>query len=40
VVDKLDLSGGVLPLSDAPGLGVELDASKMERYRLDSASIG
>jgi L-alanine-DL-glutamate epimerase-like enolase superfamily enzyme len=40
VVDKLDLSRGVLPLSDAPGLGVELDESRMERYRLDSASIG
>jgi muconate cycloisomerase len=40
VVDKLDLSRGVLPVSDAPGLGVDLDPAKLELYRLDSASIG
>jgi len=40
VVDKLDLSRGVLPVSEAPGLGVDMDPAKLERYRLDSASIG
>jgi hypothetical protein len=40
VVDKLDLSRGVLPVSDAPGLGVDIDPAKLELYRLDSASIG
>jgi L-threonylcarbamoyladenylate synthase len=36
----LDLSRGVLPVSEAPGLGVDMDPAKLERYRLDSASIG
>jgi muconate cycloisomerase len=40
VVDKLDLSRGVLPVSEAPGLGVDMDPARLERYRLDSASIG
>jgi hypothetical protein len=40
VVDKLDLSHGVLPVGGAPGLGVDIDPAKLERYRLDSASIG
>jgi muconate cycloisomerase len=35
VTRKLDLSGGSLPLPAGPGLGVTLDDSKLERYRLD-----
>jgi len=36
VTAKLDLSSGELALPCGPGLGVELDAEKVHRYRLDA----
>jgi L-Ala-D/L-Glu epimerase len=36
---RLDISSGTLALSDAPGLGLQLDAAKLERYRYQSAGI-
>lgn len=34
---RLDISNGTLKLSDAPGLGLELDAAKLEKYRYAAA---
>jgi L-alanine-DL-glutamate epimerase-like enolase superfamily enzyme len=34
VTGKLDLSAGSIPLPQGPGLGVELDMQKVERYRF------
>ena len=36
VTQKLDLSGGSLPLPDGPGLGVTLDDAKLALYRIDT----
>jgi L-alanine-DL-glutamate epimerase-like enolase superfamily enzyme len=38
VTSKLDLTAGVLPLPDGPGLGVTLDEAKVQRYRFESSS--
>ena len=34
VEQRLDITSGSLPLPDGPGLGVTLDAGKIERYRM------
>ena len=31
---RLDISAGSLPLPNGPGLGISLDQSKLEQYRL------
>jgi muconate cycloisomerase len=36
VTAKLDLAAGSIDLPPGPGLGVELDASKLDRYRFDA----
>jgi muconate cycloisomerase len=36
VTSKLNLSSGELPLPCGPGLGVELDEEKVQRYRFDA----
>ncbi len=36
VTSKLNLSSGEVPLPGGPGLGVELDETKMQRYRFDA----
>lgn len=35
VTDKLDLSGGSIPLPQGPGLGVVLDDAKLAKYRFE-----
>jgi L-alanine-DL-glutamate epimerase-like enolase superfamily enzyme len=32
---RLDISSGSIPLPEGPGLGISLDESKLEQYRLD-----
>jgi L-alanine-DL-glutamate epimerase-like enolase superfamily enzyme len=34
VVDPVRLDGGVIPLSDAPGLGATIDPAALTRYRV------
>ena len=34
VVDPVRLDGGVIPLSDAPGLGATIDPDALTRYRV------
>jgi L-alanine-DL-glutamate epimerase-like enolase superfamily enzyme len=34
VTRKLDLGSGSIPAPDGPGLGVELDEAKLDRYRF------
>jgi len=36
VTEKLDLGRGQLALPAGPGLGVELDERKLERYRFEA----
>jgi muconate cycloisomerase len=36
VTAKLDLSSGELALPSGPGLGVELDEQKVQRYRIEA----